>query len=58
MKCKKVVLKFKEDSIDGDIELNKKLISEMQNTSNQFLLEFEVYQSPKNSTMFTWLIDW
>ena len=59
MKCKEVaIFKFKEDFMDGAVELNKKLMSEMQNASNQSLLEFEVYQSSKDPTIFTWLIDW
>ncbi len=59
MKCKEVaVFKFKEDCINGAIELNKKLISEMQNASNDSLLDFEVYQSAEDPTIFTWLIDW
>lgn len=59
MKCKEVtIFKFKEDRLDGAIELNKNLISEMQDASNKSLLDFEVYQSPKDPTIFTWLIDW
>ncbi|GAA3581547.1 hypothetical protein [Snuella lapsa] len=59
MKCKEVaVFKFKEDCLDGAIELNKNLMTEMQNASNKSLLSFEVYQSPKDPTVFTWLIDW
>ena len=59
MKCKEVaVFKFKEDCIDGSIELNKKLISEMRDASNGSLLDFEVYQSPKDLSILTWLIDW
>jgi quinol monooxygenase YgiN len=59
MKCKEVaVFKFKEDSLEGAVELNKKLISEMQMESNNTLLDFEIYQSPKDPCIFTWLIDW
>lgn len=59
MKCKEVaVFKFKENCIDGAIELNKSLITEMQKASKHSLLHFEVYQSPKDPSLFTWLIDW
>ena len=59
MKCKEVaIFKFKEDCMDGAIELNKNLLLEMKNASDNSLLDFEVYQSPKDPTIFTWLIDW
>lgn len=59
MKCKEVaVFKFKEDSLEGAIELNKSIISEMQKASNNTLISFEIYQSPKDLSVFTWLIDW
>lgn len=59
MKCKEVaVFKFKEDRLDGAIELNKNLMTEMQDASNKSLLDFEIYQSPKDPTVITWLIDW
>lgn len=59
MKCKEIaVFNFKEDCMDGAVELNKRLISEMQNASNNSLLDFEVYQSLKDPSIFTWLIDW
>ena len=59
MNCKEVaVFQFKDDCLEGAIELNKKLISEMQNASGSTLLGFEIYQSPKNPCIFTWLIDW
>ena len=49
MKCKEIaVFNFKEDCMDGAVELNKRLISEMQNASNNSLLDFEVYQSLKD----------
>ena len=59
MNCKEVaVFRFKEDCLEGAIELNKNLITEMQQQSNHTLLSFEVYQSPKDPCLFTWLIDW
>ena len=59
MNCKEVaVFRFKEECLAGAIELNKKLITEMREKSNGTLLDFEVYQSPKNPCVFTWLIDW
>jgi quinol monooxygenase YgiN len=59
MTCKEVaVFKFKEDCLDGAIELNKELVTEMKNTSNNSLLDFEIYQYPQDPTLFTWLIDW
>ena len=59
MKIKEVaVFKFKEDSLEGAVELNKQLISEMQMESGNTLIDFDVYQSPKDPCIFTWLIDW
>ncbi|WP_103070443.1 hypothetical protein [Aquimarina sediminis] len=59
MTCKEIaIFKFKDNCMENAIELNKKLISEMQNTSNGALQSFDVYQSPKDPTIFTWLIDW
>ena len=59
MNCKEVaIFKFKEACLDGAVELNKQLIIEMQAQSNNALLNFEVYQSPKDPSIFTWLIDW
>lgn len=59
MKCKEVaVFKFKEDRLEGAIELNKDLLAEMQHASSGSLLSFEVYQSPKDPSLFTWLVDW
>ena len=59
MKCKEVaVFKFKQNHLEDSITLNKALISEMRSASNNTLLNFEVYQSPKDPTLFTWLIDW
>jgi quinol monooxygenase YgiN len=59
MNCKEVaIFKFKENSLEGAVELNKKLISEMQMESNNSLINFEIYQSPKDPSIFTWLIDW
>ncbi len=59
MNCKEVaVFRFKEDALEGAIELNKSLITEMQNESENTLIAFEVYQSPNDACIFTWLIDW
>ena len=52
MKCKEVaVFKFKHDCIDGATELNKNLITEMQNASNESLLNFEIYQSSEDTSL-------
>ncbi len=59
MNCKEVaIFKFKEDCLEGAIELNKRLITEMQNASGNTLISFEIYQSPKDPSILTWLIDW
>jgi quinol monooxygenase YgiN len=59
MNCKEVaVFKFKEDCLENAIELNKRLISEMQKKSNSTLINFEVLQSLKDPSIFTWLIEW
>ncbi len=59
MRCKEIaVFKFKNNKLKGAIELNKTIILEMQESSNGTLLDFEVYQSPKDPCVFTWLIDW
>jgi len=59
MNCKEVaIFKFKEEFLEGAVALNKKIISEMKSFSDGTLLSFEVYQSPKDPCVFTWLIDW
>lgn len=59
MNCKEVaIFKFKKDSLEGAIELNKQLLSEMQKASENTLLHYEIYQSRKDPCVFTWLIDW
>lgn len=59
MNCKEVaIFRFKKDCLAGAIELNKQLIVEMKNESGHSLINFEVYQSPKDPCVFTWLIDW
>jgi len=59
MKIKEVaVFRFKEDCLNGAIDLNKKLLNEMQEASNKSLLAFEVLQSIKEPVIFTWLVDW
>jgi hypothetical protein len=52
------IFKFKKDCLEGAIELNKKLLCEMQKRGNGTLLNFEVYQSAKDPCLFSWLIDW
>ncbi len=59
MACKEIaVFKFKENSLENAIELNKSLILEMQKESNSTLLSFEVLQSIKDPSIFTWVIEW
>ena len=59
MKCKEIaVFKFKEECLEGASKISKKLLSEMQESSNGTLLNYEVYQSSKNPYIFSWLIDW
>lgn len=59
MTCKEIaVFRFKEESLEGAIELNKKLISEMKNESENSLISYDVFQSLKDPCTFTWLIDW
>ncbi len=59
MQCKEVaVFKFKVECLEGAIELNKNILSEMKEQSMDSMIDFELYQSPKDPSIFTWLIDW
>lgn len=49
MNCKEVAI-FKEDSLEVAIELNKKLISEMQMESNNTLIDWVNAKSAKETT--------
>lgn len=59
MSCKEIaVFRFKEDRMENALAINHSLLSEMQAASNGSLLHFEIYQSPKNPCVFSWLVDW